>query len=233
MDNRPTKSQQCTENMSLIQKYGEKYGQPNCGSIEDDPLIGINVLIPRNSSNRWHFSSIHDEDEGSCFSGRCCYTAVMPPLAERLNNGASAPGFTSAPGFAISHDGNNNGCNGPRLELTRQSESSLLPPGFRHRLPNAPNSVMNMYNEWYALERFKDFPGAGGINKKALGDDHGHKHSRNIIQGNVADKRNNAFAGIPVDATAAILPTTSNVFAGIDMDAIATDPTTNVQSMNV
>ncbi|KAG7364377.1 hypothetical protein IV203_037579 [Nitzschia inconspicua] len=71
--------------MSLIQKYGEKYGQPNCGSIEDDPLIGINVLIPRNSWNRWHFSSIHDEDEGSCSSGRCCYTAVMPPLAERLN----------------------------------------------------------------------------------------------------------------------------------------------------
>ncbi|KAG7342519.1 hypothetical protein IV203_007612 [Nitzschia inconspicua] len=71
----------------------------------------------------------------------------------------------------------------PRLELTRQSESSLLPPGFGHQLPNSPNTVMNMYNEWYGLEKFKDFPGAGGINAKALGDDHGHKHSRNIIQG--------------------------------------------------
>ncbi|KAG7345261.1 hypothetical protein IV203_032792 [Nitzschia inconspicua] len=34
-----------TENMSLIQKYGENYGQRNCGSIEDDPLIGINEKL--------------------------------------------------------------------------------------------------------------------------------------------------------------------------------------------
>ncbi|KAG7343388.1 hypothetical protein IV203_021333 [Nitzschia inconspicua] len=71
------------------------------------------------------------------------------------------PGLTSAPGFAISHDDKVYPSKiaayiSPRLELTRQSESSLLPPGFGHQLPNAPNSVMNMYNEWYGLEKFKD-----------------------------------------------------------------------------
>ncbi|KAG7362206.1 glycolytic enzyme transcriptional activator [Nitzschia inconspicua] len=48
-------------------------------------------------------------------------------------------------------------------KLPRQSEPSLLPRGFGHQLSHTFMSVMDLYNEWYGLERFQDVPVPGGI----------------------------------------------------------------------
>ncbi|KAG7372624.1 centromere DNA-binding like protein [Nitzschia inconspicua] len=51
----------------------------------------------------------------------------------------------------------------PLPQLPWPNEPSILPRGLGHKLSHSHNSVMDLYNEWYGLDQFKDVPVAGGI----------------------------------------------------------------------
>ncbi|KAG7338733.1 centromere DNA-binding like protein [Nitzschia inconspicua] len=87
----------------------------------------------------------------------------LPPLnnavsPQHIINNSNPP--SQLPAVSPQHIINNSN---PPSQLPRPNEPSILPQGFGHKLSYSHNSIKDLYNEWYGLDRFKDVPVAGGI----------------------------------------------------------------------